>query len=174
MLLVLFVVPAGLVLQASSTLACSCVAALPAQHLVRADVVFAGRLVGIDGPAPSLRLSSTDSVDYRFEVNSVLKGAAPVNARVRSAVSGASCGLEGMREGERYTVFARAQGELLQSGLCDGTYAGDPSADLALASGVLLPPTTGAPPGWVLMFGAVAAALAATMAWRDVSRALRR
>lgn len=77
-----------------------------------------------------------------------------------------SCGLERMNEGERYTVFARTEGGQLLSGLCDGTHSGGPDPALALVSGVLLPPTPGAPPWWILSLIVIAAVLAGAVGMR--------
>jgi hypothetical protein len=165
-LLALFFAPVFLTLQATPAWACSCIARIPLQHLASADVAFAGRLTRIDGPGPSLSYSSFDPVTYQFEVDTVLKGAVPLDARVRSVVSGTSCGLERMNEGERYTVFARTEGGMLLSGLCDGTHSGGPDPALALVSGVFLAPMPGAPPWWVLFLIVIAAILAWTVGMR--------
>jgi hypothetical protein len=107
-----------------------------------------------------------DPISYRFEVNRVLKGIVPVNATVRSVVSGTSCGLEHMSLGDRYTVFAVARDGLLSAGLCGGTYLGSPDLALAMVSGVLLAPTPGAPSWWALIIVAIAVMLGATVGRR--------
>lgn len=173
-LMVVVFAPLLLAIHASPALACQCVPQTSLHHLARADVVFAGRLSEIDGPPPDrLTYSSIDPVDYRFDVHSVLKGAVPVNATVRSVVSGVSCGLEHMSVGDEYTVFAVARDGSLVSGLCSGTHVGSPDPALALVSGALLPPTPGSPPSWVLVLIALAVILGASVglrAWRVSSK----
>jgi hypothetical protein len=160
-------VPLLLAIHASPALACQCVPQTSLHHLAGADVVFAGRLSEIDGPPPDrLTYSSIDPVDYRFDVHSVLKGAVPVNATVRSVVSGVSCGLERMSVGDRYTVFAVVRDGSLVSGLCSGTHTGGPDPALALVSGALLPPTPGSPPSWIVVLIAIAVILGARFGLR--------
>jgi hypothetical protein len=111
-----------------------------------------------------------DPVAYRFDVERVLKGAVPANAKVHSVISGVSCGLEGMEVGQRYTVFARLDDGELRSGLCDGTSPGDPDPLVAAFTGTLLPAEPQPPPPWV--FGAVILGVALAVAgWRVSSRA---
>ncbi|HET8568279.1 MAG TPA: hypothetical protein VFM93_04765 [Candidatus Limnocylindria bacterium] len=149
--------------------ACSCSAETQVQHAARADAVFVGRLAEVDRLPDALTFSSIDPVTYRFAVERVLKGAVPLNAAVRSVVSGASCGLEGMRVGERYTVFAEAVDGSLRAGLCGGTHPGDAGA-LDLAGGTLLAPVPDAPT-WALAAAALAAALSAFAGSRRSVRA---
>lgn len=167
--LVVFV-PMFLALHASPAVACQCIVRTSLHHLAGADVAFTGRLGEIAGPTPlRLTYSSIDPVNYRFEVDNVLKGAVPANATVRSVVSGGSCGLEHMSVGDRYTVFAVARDGELAAGLCGGTHVGGPDPALALVSGALLSPMPGAPPWWVLSLVAAAVILGATVgsrAWR--------
>lgn len=176
-LIVVLFAPLFLALQGSPAMACSCLARTSIHHLADADAVFTGRLTDIEGPpADRLVYSSIDPISYRFDVDRVLKGAVPVNATVRSVVSGGSCGLEHMSLGDRYTVFAVAREGLLRAGLCGGTYLGSPDPVLAVVSGVLLAPTSGAPPWWALILVAIAVILGAIVGrrgWRTV-RNLRR
>ena len=80
---------------------------------------------------------------YRFAVGEVFRGRAATTTWVRSAASGASCGLEGLEPGREYVVFAQARGDALWAGLCDGTAeaTGDLVAGVEQVSG------TGRPPG---------------------------
>jgi hypothetical protein len=173
LLLVVLLAPMFLALAASPAVACSCIFQTSVQHLANADVVFTGRLADIQGPPPlRLEYSSIDPVDYRFDVDSVLKGAVAKNATVRSVVSGGSCGLEGMAVGERYTVFAIARDGSLVASLCGGTYVGGADPALAVVSGVLLPPTPNSPPSWVFILLGTAAVLGAAVA-RRLWRVLR-
>jgi len=105
-------------------------------------------------------------VTYGFAVDRVLKGAVSADASVRSVVSGASCGLEGMREGEIYTVFARTQDGALHSGLCSGTRAGGSDPTISAFAGALLPVQPGGPPLWVVLAGVASGALVAALIWR--------
>jgi hypothetical protein len=170
-LMVVVFAPLVLAIHASPALACQCVPQTSLHHLALADVVFSGRLSEIDGPPPDrLTYSSIDPVDYRFDVDRVLKGDVPVNATVRSVVSGGSCGLEDMSVGDRYTVFAVARDGSLVTGLCSGTHAGGPDPALVLVSGALLPPTPGSPPSWVLVLMALAVVLGASVGLRAVHK----
>jgi hypothetical protein len=114
-----------------------------------------------------------DQVAYRFDVERVMKGAVPRNARVHTLADGAMCGLgQRLEVGERYTVFARLDGADLHSGLCDGTSPGDPDPLVAGLSGTLLPAGPELPPPWVLGAVTLAAALA-ILAWRVSVRTVR-
>lgn len=171
-LIVVLFAPLFLALQTSPAMACTCLARTSIHHLADADAVFTGRLTEIEGPpAGRLIYSSMDPVNYRFDVDRVLKGTVPVNATVRSVVSGSSCGLEQMSLGDLYTVFAVAREGLFSADLCGGTYRGSPDPALAVVSGVLLTPAPGSPPWWVLILIAIAAILGAIVArrgWRTV------
>lgn len=100
--------------------ACSCTGGDVATYAERADVVFAGTLLEITPPPERLFMSSGDPATYSFDVDRVHKGEVGPSAEVRSAVSGASCGLEGLRTGSRYVVFATLEDGLWAS-LCGGT-----------------------------------------------------
>jgi hypothetical protein len=166
-LIVVLFAPLFLAVQSSPVMACQCLPRTSIHHLADADAVFTGRLTEIEGPlVDRLTFSSMDPVNYRFDVDRVLKGAVPVNATVRSVVSGGSCGLEQMSLGDRYTVFAVARDGVLSVGLCGGTHLGSPDPALAVVSGVLLAPTPGAPPWWALILVAIAVILGATVCWR--------
>jgi hypothetical protein len=103
--------------------ACSCAAATSlADSAARADVVFVGTFVDTIEPVPSIPglRSSADEVGRVFEVTEVRKGAAAVRTEVRTAATGASCGLEVMEDGV-YVVVATTTPTGLTGGLCDGT-----------------------------------------------------
>lgn len=146
--------------------ACSCAApaGVSPQELVRkellySDAVFAGEVVGIDGPPISL--SSAAPVTVTFRVSEAWKGAARETVDVRTAVSDASCGYP-FDEKESYLVFASEgtmyDGRGLEVGLCGSTRplsaAGKTLAVLgpgsappgATPAGDLLPDTSGARP----------------------------
>jgi hypothetical protein len=86
----------------------------------RADVVFTGTLVEVTPPPARLSWSSGDPATYSFDVERVHQGDIGPSTEVRSAVSGASCGLEGMQTGSRYVVFATLD-DGLWANLCGGT-----------------------------------------------------
>jgi len=154
LLLVSLCAAAGLVVFAQGpAAACSCAMAGTAEHVENSDVVFLGTLTEIEqtNPGADAVISSGDPVLYGFEVEQALKGDAG-DGVVTSARFGATCGLEGMRLGESYVVFAGAgeDGEL-GANLCGGTSVATRGAvhgvEAALARTGQPPPTvTEAPP----------------------------
>ncbi|WP_392545070.1 hypothetical protein [Oryzobacter telluris] len=123
--------------------ACSC-AALPslAEAAARADVVFVGTLVETRSPGPPT--SSGDAVARAFTVTEVRKGSASAVTEVRTAASGASCGLE-VEQGRTYVVVATSTSDGLRSSLCDGTtLASDVTVSDLAAVGPATPPAAGA------------------------------
>jgi hypothetical protein len=111
----------GLVLLTpASAQACSCAGGDDATYAGWADVVFTGTLLEITPPPDLPIISSGDPATYSFDVDRVHQGQVGPAAEVRSAVSGASCGLEGMRTGSRYVVFATSDAGLWAN-LCGGT-----------------------------------------------------
>jgi hypothetical protein len=173
-LIVALVVGLWFSMSATPAAACTCEMQTSVRHAARADVVFTGRLVEVDAGVRGPIVSSLDPVSYRFDVARVLKGAVPQNATVVSVVGGGSCGLEHMNVGERYTIFARTDADVLRSGLCDGTHSGDPDPAVAVMSGLLLPPVAGAPPGWIFVAAALAAVLVTVVAREVVRRRTHR
>ncbi|MGB0102485.1 MAG: hypothetical protein WBP61_19560 [Nocardioides sp.] len=114
----------GLVaLSAAPSHACSCAMGGPKDYVRWSDVVFTGTLDEIveSPPDPDGTVSSVDPTTYRFDVDRVLEGEVGATADVTSARFGASCGLEGMRVGTPYVVFAAVDGGRLQASLCGGT-----------------------------------------------------
>jgi hypothetical protein len=112
----------GLVaLTATPSHACSCVTGSPAQYLRWADTVFTGTLTDIDPPSQRAVMSSTDPNTYTFEVDRSFQGDHGSPVEVKSAMSGASCGLEWMRVGVRYLVYATSEDGELWASLCGGT-----------------------------------------------------
>jgi hypothetical protein len=164
----------ALAINATPAAACTCEMQTSVRHAARADVVFTGRLLEIDEGVRGVVRSTMDPVTYRFEVARVYKGAVPQNASVVSPADGASCGLEGMNVGARYTVFAQADAGSLRSGLCGGTHAGDPDPAVAVMSGLVLPPVAGAPPGWVFVLAAVTGVLLIVVTGQMVRRLRQR
>ena len=119
---------AGLVLLTpTQAYACSCVGGDAEQFTEWADVVFTGTAVDYAPPPEQPMMSSSDPATYTFDVDTVFKGSAAPTTQVRSAWSGASCGLENIEVGTEYVVFAapqssrgRGNGELWAN-LCGGT-----------------------------------------------------
>lgn len=112
----------GLVaLSPAASYACSCATADPEAYADWADVVFTGTLTDIEPPVPHEVMSSADPNTFTFDVDQVFEGAVAPVAEVESAMSGASCGLEGMKTGRDYVVFATHHQDTLITGLCSGT-----------------------------------------------------
>jgi hypothetical protein len=148
------------VLTATPSFACSCAAASTAEYVDGAAAVFTGTVTAKEPPPERPVMSSMDPVTYTFDVERSFKGDVASPTEVLSAMSGASCGLEGVRAGQRYVVFATEsrRGDLWAS-LCGGTapWSADLEADVVAATGpgVVAPPsaapagTAGTPPGQV-------------------------
>jgi hypothetical protein len=115
------------VVGAGPSWACSCAVVDTAGHVSGADVVLVGTLTEVDPPPKRAVMSSTDPASFHVDVERVLKGTSGPQAQIRSANSGASCGLEGMEPGRRYVFFAVYGGgeggppDALWANLCGGT-----------------------------------------------------
>ena len=107
------------VLGPSPAMACSCVEADTRAHVRWADTVFEATVTDIDDPPLRGIVSSGDPRTYHVDVETVFAG--EPDDEVRSAMSGASCGLEGLAEGERYVFFADATKDGQWASLCGGT-----------------------------------------------------
>jgi hypothetical protein len=107
--------------------ACSCVSGTSRDHVEWADVVFTGALLETEPPPRRGVVSSSDPNTYTFSIGTVFKGEVASSAVVQSAMSGASCGLEGMKVGHEYVVFAIHERGRLVSGLCSGTQEASPA-----------------------------------------------
>lgn len=144
------------VLTASPSFACSCAAAGTEQYVDGASVVLTGTVTDTEPPPKRPVMSSGDPVTYTVDVEQWFKGEGSGPVEVLSAMDGASCGLEGVRAGERYVVFASESrdGELWAS-LCGGTapWSADLEADVVAATGPGAPSDdtddTADPPGVV-------------------------
>lgn len=145
------------VLTASPSFACSCAAAGTAQYVDGASVVLTGTVTDTEPPPKRPVMSSGDPVTYTVDVEEWFKGERSDPVEVLSAMDGASCGLEGVRAGQRYVVFASESrdGELWAS-LCGGTapWSADLEADVVAATGPGAPSAddtddTADPPGVV-------------------------
>lgn len=134
---------------AAPSFACSCAESSPAESVAAADVVVVGVVTGRQGPPWRPVMSSADPAVYTVEVERVLAGEAARVSHVRSADSGASCGLELVETGSRYVVFADRQGEELWAGLCGGTGPADPGylAEIEVVTGPGAPPSADVPAG---------------------------
>ena len=123
------------VVGATPSFACSCAMADTATHVKWADVVVSGTVT--DVVSLSSRRSTTG---YILAVDGVFKGEAGATVEVLSESSGAACGLEGIRTGERYVFFAAHQtlegkdSELLWANLCGGTGPATPTLVAAVES----------------------------------------
>ena len=165
-LLATLVAATGLVLAAPApAFACSCVSAGPATFVKWADLVVVGEVTEITPPPERELMSSSDPATYAVAVDRVLAGRAGATVKVRSAVSGASCGLERIKVGREYVFFATrhdiegAPTRALWASLCGGTAPASPSyvaeveavtgegvqpgPDEPAATGVADPPDTG-------------------------------
>ena len=136
------------VLGAAPSFACSCAMAGTEQYVDGADAVFTGTVTDKEPPPQRPVMSSMDPVTYTFDVERAFKGDLSDPLPVLSASSGASCGLEGVRVGQRYVVFAseskRGDHDLWAS-LCGGTalWSADLEADVVAATGPGTTPTVG-------------------------------
>ena len=153
-MLVVLLLPSCLVVLAAPAppaAACSCADGRTADFADWADTVFVGRLNDVVMPPEASVMSSGDPVTYAFDVTAVYEGEARERTHVRSAGSGASCGLEGLVSGESYLVFAVHQSlegeptEELWANLCGGTglATGDRVGDVETVLGSATPPQPG-------------------------------
>ena len=113
---------AGLVLIAPAPAwACSCAQGDADEFARWADVVVVGTVTDREPPPPEEVMSTADPATYTVAVTRVLKGEAAPTTQVLSAISGASCGLEGIEIGAEYVVFAAHDGGELWANGCGGT-----------------------------------------------------
>ena len=70
---------------------------------------------------PANPTSSADDATYTIDLTGVWKGDAASTITLRAALSSASCGIEGIREGMVLTVFATRDGGDWRTNICDGT-----------------------------------------------------
>jgi hypothetical protein len=100
--------------------ACSCAQMATDGQVKTADVVVRGT---VDGRTEA----GSDTLVYAVGVDDVFKGSAPREVEVRSAASGAACGLENVALGREYVVFAYSEGGELWANLCGGTAPASPA-----------------------------------------------
>lgn len=129
---------AGLLTVASpgTAFACSCMATSLADRLADGGigVVFTGTVRDVTEPTSGPVMSSADLLTVHFDVDAVHKGTVGSTAQVRTAVSGASCGVT-FQADRRYLVLARTDSNgSATATLCDGSQPLDEfaAADLAL------------------------------------------
>lgn len=101
--------------------ACSCAYQHPADFVDGADEIFAGTLVSMADPTAREVMRSTDPVAYTVAVDAVYRGRVESAAVFESAMSGASCGLEGMVVDRRYVFFVSTDGSHRTASSCGGT-----------------------------------------------------
>ena len=113
--------------------ACSCTGGTPAEHALRADAVFSGRLV-------SREILGGDTALHVFAVGTVHAGDVSARQGVVSPASGASCGLELAGEGP-FLVFATREDGRLAAGLCGGTtaWSAEAAAEVQMLTGAAAP-----------------------------------
>ena len=103
----------------SSAAACSCVAIDAKSKLKTADAALVGTVTSVGKPKPSPDgvTSSGDPITVTIRVNRSYKRTFARTLRVRTAASGASCGLE-PRRGERLGVVLTRTGSRWATSLC--------------------------------------------------------
>jgi hypothetical protein len=111
---------------AGPALACSCAYQHMPEFVDGADEIFAGTLTGMSGSPERGVVSSTDPITYAVEVDAVYRGDVGPVAYFESAMSGASCGLEGMTVDRRYLVFVSTDGSKRAATSCGGTAPATP------------------------------------------------
>jgi hypothetical protein len=167
-LLVAILLACGMVVTVGSgpALACSCAMAETPDFVSWSDDIVAGTLLDIREPR-GLVMSSADPNVYTVDVDAVFKGDAGRRVVFESAMSGASCGLEGMVADQRYVFFLSHDGDTRSASLCGGTAPASVGllAEVEAVTGPPWPPAGADDPlpaadltGW--LFGAVGAGVA--------------
>lgn len=118
---------AGLVLAISAVpaahaAACSCAQMVPAEALAASDAAFSGTVVAASEaavPADRGLPFGPGGVRYAFDVDGVAKGDVPASVEVLAGGDSAGCGMT-FGTGERWLVFATAEGGSLSTHLCAG------------------------------------------------------
>lgn len=151
----------AVLLGAGVAAACDCADLPLEEQAAQADVIARVVVEEIDSPEnPS---SSADPVTYTVAASAVWKGDVASRFTFSSALSGASCGLEGIQQGQDLLLFATEAADGLTSSLCSGTSVateeqvaaltdllGEPAAPVG---GAAVPEVTGAGGGWLLPAG---------------------
>ena len=102
-------------------LACSCAYTQTRDFVAMADEIVAGTLSREEDPPKNQHMSSGDPITYTLGVDRIYRGDFGAEVVFGSAVSGASCGLEGMVVDRRYVVFLNTDGADRTASLCGGT-----------------------------------------------------
>lgn len=162
-------------------LACSCVVGQTSDFVSSSDDIVAGTLVDIREPHGFV-MSSGDPVTYVVDVDAVFRGDAGRSVVFTSAISGASCGLEGMVVDRRYVFFLDGEGGSRSASLCGGTAVASATleAEVEALTGPASPPVGDGDPlptadltGWFLGAAATGLSLIAVVAaWVLQSRRL--
>ncbi len=118
----LALMPAALLLVPSEAAACSCM--MPKDPVTSArdvDVVFEGKLLGIESPAPKGPHDFPTKV-FTFEVVRTFKGQLDAQVKVVTADNSAACGRDYGKPGDAWLIYARIddQGQL-NDNLCSRT-----------------------------------------------------
>lgn len=111
---------------AGPALACSCAYQHMPEFVDGADEIFTGTLTAMTEPPRTGVVSSTDPITYTVAVDAVYRGDVGSVAFFESAMSGASCGLEGMTVDRRYLVFVSTDGSKRAATSCGGTAPATP------------------------------------------------
>ncbi len=109
----------SLVLGTSVAAACSCAGQTTAEHAADADLV--ARVVVESVTIPEDGANSEQLAAYTMRPTYVWKGDVVSQFKVFSESSGASCGLEGIAEGQDLVVFAQKTDDGWSATLCGGT-----------------------------------------------------
>lgn len=115
----LFVGVLSLLLGTGVAAGCSCVGQTTAEQVAAADVV--ARVVVERVSIPDMEASTGQMASYKLLPSYVWKGDVVSQFTVVSEPDGASCGLEGISEGDDVVVFATLVNESLTASLCGGT-----------------------------------------------------
>jgi|SRR5215210_1106338 len=104
--------------RADTAAACSCASPDPARAVADADAAFIGTVLSYRVEHPDAPIfSSADPAFLTFDVERAVKGALRSPLVVRTAASGASCGLE-LKQGDRVGLLLDRDGTQYVSGLC--------------------------------------------------------
>ena len=142
---------------ASVVCACSCAVIDTEEAMANASAVFDGAVAATSQPTGG---NSAELIDYTIDVTRVYQGSVPARVIVRSAVSGASCGVELTGD---VTVFAQGPVEDLRTTSCSAPAtvdrsrlgAGSPPSTASSATPSPEPPVSTLDTG-LLVFGALA------------------
>ncbi|MGV8847565.1 hypothetical protein [Tessaracoccus sp.] len=107
------------ILASSVAVACSCVEQTTAENAAGADLV--ARVTVERANIPESGATSSQLAVYTMRPTHVWKGDVVSQFKVSSQASGASCGLEGITEGQDLLLFAQESEEGWTAHLCGGT-----------------------------------------------------